>query len=458
MQKDRSSSTSVMEEVSSYISKSGEVELPEEVVEKAKHHILDTLAAIVTGSTLRPGRLARKYARSQAGVKEAQVIGSLTVTSAINAAFTNGIMAHADETDDSHPRSNTHPGCGIVPAALAMSEREQADGVSFLNAVVVGYDIGCRIIQSLGVENLHRMHRSTHTIGNTFGAAAAAASIARLDARQVRHVLSYTAHQASGVNYWARDTEHVEKAFVFGGMPARNGVTAAILVQSGFTGVEDAFSGQDNFLEAFSSNPRPQLLTEGLGSHYEIMFTNIKRFPVGSPIQAALDALLFLVKKHGITSGDIKGIVVRLPEYGARIVNNRDMPDVNLQYILAVTLVDGRLTFEAAHSYERMNDPAVLEVKKLINLVSDLKLTAAKVMRQGIVEITTKDGTLFREHVVSVRGTAENPMTREEVEEKSQDLLIPVLGQTRALGLIDRIWNLEQVRNIRELRSFLSAP
>ena len=458
MPKDSRSDVSVVEKVSYYIAKSGERELPAEVVEKAKHHILDTLAAIVSGSKLKPGQLAKKYIRDQAGAKEAQVIGARTVTSAINSAFANGIMGHADETDDSHPRSNTHPGCSIVPAALSTSEREQSDGMNFLRGVVAGYDIGCRITQVLGVDNLHQMHRCTHSIGNVFGAAAAAASVAHLETNQVRQVLSYTAQQASGVNYWARDAGHVEKAFVFGGMPARNGVTSAILVQSGFTGVEDAFSGEDNFLEAFSPGPRPQLLSEGLGSHYEIMFTNIKRFPVGSPIQAALDALLLLIKKHKITSRDIKSIVVRLPEYGAKIVNNRDMPDINLQYILSVALLDGRLNFEAAHSYKRMSDPAVVEVKKLVNLVADPELTAAKIMRQSIVEIITKDGTLLREHVVSVRGTAENPMTREEVEEKSQDLMIPTLGKDHTLELIERIWNLEQVNNIRELRPFLMPP
>lgn len=458
MQKNNSPGKSVIEEVSSYVAKSGEVELPAEVVEKAKHHILDTLAAIVSGSELKPGELAIKYAKSQAGPKEAQVVGTRTVTSAINSAFANAIMAHADETDDSHPGSNTHPGCAIVPAALAMSERENTDGLSFLRGIVTGYDIGCRITQALGVDNLHNMHRCTHSIGNTFGAAAAAASLARLGPDLVRYVLSYTAQQASGVNYWARDTEHIEKSFVFGGMPARDGVTAAILVDSGFTGVNDPFSGDDNFFEAFSSSPRPQLLAEGLGSRYEIMFTSIKKFPAGSPIQAALDALLLLIKKYGITFKDLKSVTARLPGPGLSIVNNRSMPDVNLQYILAVTLLDGRLTFEAAHSYERMKDPAVLELKKCISLVEGPELTKAKITRQGIIELTTKDGTLLREHVVSVRGTVENPLTREEVAEKCQGLMAPLLGEDHTHKLIDKIWNLEQLKNVRELRPLLSAP
>lgn len=450
-------SRSVIGEVSSYISRSQEAEVPPEAIEKAKHHILDTLAAMVSGSKLRPGEMAKKYVENLAGAKESQVMGSPIITTAIDAALANGMMAHADETDDSHPKSRTHPGCSIIPAALAMSERVEADGMGFLKGALAGYDIGCRITQSLGVNDLRKASRSSHSIGNTFGAAAAAAAIARLAEDVIPYVLSYAAQQASGIASLFRDEEHIEKAFVFAGMPARNGVTAAMFVESGFTAVRDVFSGEDNFFSAFSPNPRPELLTEKLGSRYEMMFTNIKRFSVGSPIQAAWDALLLLMEKHKFSAKDVEQITARLPDYGAPIVNNRSMPDINLQHILAVTLVDGGLTFEMAHSYERMSDPAVLEVRKRARLVEDPELSAAKIMRQAIVEVTTKDGAKFMEHVVSVRGTVENPMTRAEVEKKSKELLAPVLGKDRSDELVDRIWNLDKVRNVRQLRPLLSA-
>ncbi len=446
-----------IEKVSAYISGSREAVLPAEVLTKAKHLTLDTLAAIVSGSKLEPGKLVIEYIKNEGGAEEAQVACSPIVTSAINAAMANGVMAHADETDDSHTRSRTHPGCAVVPAALAMSEREGVDGMTFLKGVVVGYDIGCRITLALGLAigvNSTRS-RSSHSIGGIFGAAAAAAAVSRLNNKLVRYLLSYTAQQTSGVTTWVRDEEHIEKAFVFGGMPARNGVTAAILVQSGFTGVWDAFSGSPSFFEAFAIDSRPELLSEGLGSSYEIMFTNIKKFPVGVPIQAPLDALLLLMEKHGFTSKDVESIVARLPSDGARVVNNRDMPDVNLQHILALTLLDGALSFEAAHSYERMNDPAVLELRKRIKLVEDPELSVAKVAFQGIVEVTTKDGAKFREHVVAPSGKAENPMTTEEVEKKCRNLMAPVLGTDRTQKLIDKVWDLEHISNVRELRPLL---
>jgi 2-methylcitrate dehydratase PrpD len=456
MRKNTSSTDNVINEVSAYIARGAKAELPPDVTEKAKHHILDTLAAIVSGSNLKAGQLAIKYIKNQGGKEEAQVAASQVVTSAINAAFANGMMAHADETDDSHTKTLVHPGSAVVPATLAISEREGTDGIGFLKSVVVGYDVGCRMIQALGPDNLLQGSGATPGIGGCFGAAAASAAVSRMHEDMIRYVLSYAAQQASGVNFWMRDKEHIEKAFVFGGMPARNGVTAAIMVQSGFTGVSDSFSGEHNFFDAFSTKPSPQRLTEGMGSEYEIMFTDMKKFSVGFPIQATLDALLKLMMRYGLTSKDIKSIVARLPAPGVRTVNDRNMPNINLQYILAAALLDGDLSFETAHSSERMNDPSVLEVKKRIVLVEEPELTASKRTRQAIVEITTKDGAILREHGVS-KGTVENPMTREEVEKKSRELMAPVLGEGRCEKLINKIWNLEQVMNMRELRPLLSA-
>lgn len=455
MKRDTDSSRSIISEVSPYISQSGEKELPAEVITKAKHHILDTLAAIVSGSTLIPGQVARKYAESQPGAEEAQVICSSMVTSAVTAAMANGMMAHADETDDMYPPLLFHPGSVIVPAALAVSEREGADGMSFLRGVVVGYDIGCRILKAMGPDKLLKTGRNTHCFGGSFGAAAAGASIMRLGDEQVRYVLSYAAQQISGMNYWRRDKDHIEKAFLFSGMPARNGVTAAIVVQSGFTGVSDPFSGEANIFEITSPGSRPELLADALGSHFDIMSIYIKKYPVGGPIQAALDALLLLIEKHALKASDVKSLTVYMPYVGP--VDNSSMPSVNLNYILAATLLDGNMTFDVAHSYERMSDPAVIDVKSRITLVEDAGFFKDGILRQAIVEITRTDSTKLKQHVVNWRGKTENPMTTEEVVKKSSDLLLPLLGQDRSQGLIDNVLNLEHIRNMRELRPFLSA-
>jgi 2-methylcitrate dehydratase PrpD len=446
-----------MRQLSVYIAAALKRSLPAGVVEKTKHHILDTIAAMVSGSRLTPGMKAIAYVKTLGGVKEAGVIGSKILTSVVNAALANGMLAHADETDDSHAPSLTHPGCGIVPAALAMAEQERQSGAALLRAVALGYDVGCRLTQSLDAYQFREDGHSTHSFGPMFGAAAAAGALAGLRQRQVRHLLSFTAQQASGISCWMRDGEHVEKAFDFGGMPARNGVAAATMVAHGFTGVDDVFAGERSFFVAYGRKPNPVVLTHGLGATYEIMNTNIKRWSVGSPIQAPLDSLRDLIQTHQIKAQDVDKLVVRVAHQGANTVDNRDMPDICMQHMCAVMLIDGKVTFASSHDQQRMRHPKVLALRRRIELRGDDKLSAAMPSRQGIVELRLRDGRELTHHTKAVRGTADNPMTRSEVDEKSYDLMAPVIGKTRARKLCDAVWKLEKLGDVRSLRPLLRA-
>ena len=443
--------------LSAYIAAALRRPLPPAVLEKTKHHILDTIAAMISGSRLAPGVKAIAYVKTLGGVKEAAVLGSRFITTAINAALANGMLAHADETDDSHAPSLTHPGCGIIPAALAMAEREQRTGSALLRAVVLGYDIGCRLTLSLDPYQFREDGHSTHSFGPMFGAAAAAGALAGLRGREVHHLLSFTAQQASGVSCWMRDGEHVEKAFDFGGMPARNGVAAAAMVAHGFTGVDDVFAGERNFFVAYGRKPDPEVLIRGLGDTYEIVNTNIKRWSVGSPIQAPLDSLRELIRERRIKAADVDKVVVRVAHQGANTVDNRDMPDICLQHMCAVMLTDGTVTFQSSHDRRRMRDRKILELRRCVELLGDDALSAAMPSRQGIVEIRLHDGREFKHHTKAVRGSAENPMTRAEVDEKGFDLMAPVIGKARARKLCDAIWKLDQVINVRSLRPLLRA-
>ena len=453
----------VMHELATYMSRAIKKPLPKPVTEKTKHHVLDTIAAMVSGSRLLPGEKAISYIKTQAGTPEATVIGSRFVTTAENAALANGMLAHADETDDSHAPSLTHPGCGIVPAALAMAEREQSNGTAFLRAVALGYDVGCRMTMALHPYDFREVGHSTHSFGPMFGAAAAAGALAGLRYDEMRHVLSYTAQQASGVSCWMRDAEHVEKAFDFGGMPARNGTAAAAMVAHGFSAVEDVFAGERNFFVAYDESrrigkaPQPERLLQDLGVTFEVVNTNIKRWSVGSPIQAPLDALLDLIRTHSIKAEEVKKLVVRVAHQGANTVNNRDMPDICMQHMCAVMLIDGIVTFESAHDEKRMKDRKVLDVRSRIELYGDDALTRAMPSRQAIIELALTDGRELRHHVKAVRGTSDNPMTRAEVDEKCFHLLAPILGRKRARLLCDTVWTLEEVSSLRSLRPLLRA-
>jgi len=374
----------------------------------------------------------------------------------IEAAMCNGMLAHADETDDTHPPSQSHPGASIVPSALAVGEQFGVDGPRFLRAVALGYDIGPRVTITLGkLQYMVETHRSTHAISGTFGSAAAAACAAGLNAQQMRWLLSYTAQQAGGLASWQRDTEHIEKSFDFGGMPARNGVTSALLVQAGATGVDDILSGADNFLAAFVPKNSAELLIEKLGERYEVMRTNFKKWAVGAPIQAPLDAMETLLKRNRFLPDQVKEIAVRVAADEASIVDNREIPDICLQHLVAVMLVDKTVTFKTAHEVARMKDPAVLRQRAKVRLVPDKELERLMPKRVAVVEVTLDGGEVFTERVEAVRGTADNPMTREEVVAKARTLIAPVLGPASTGKLIEKILDLDKVKNVRDLRPLL---
>jgi 2-methylcitrate dehydratase PrpD len=432
-------------------------QLPADVMLAAKHRIMDTLGAIVSGARLKPGEMAIRYVRALGGTPEAAVPTTTIRTSVVNAALAGGMFAHADETDDFEPITKAHPGCVVVPAALAMAERENRSGEELVRAVTLGYDLCCRLLMALGPDHVRATHRSAEGISSTFGAAGAAASLAKLDEKGMRYALSYAAQQTSGIWSWERDTEHVEKAFDFAGMGARNGVTAALMSQAGFTGVPDVLDGEHNALQALSRDPRPEEMVAGLGSRFFITETAIKMFSVGYPIQAPLDAFLTLRREHGFSVDAVERIVARLPEDGARIVDDRAMPDVNLQYVLAVALVDGTLSFDASHSYERMRDPRILEVKKRVQLVADPALMDPAAPRSARVEVMLSDGRTVSHFTRYAPGTKENPIDTTRVVAKTRELMTPVLGVRRTDAVIERVNSIEQLRSIRELAGLLAG-
>ena len=430
--------------------------LPPNVALAGKQRILDTLGAMVSGARLKPGEMAIRYIRGQGGVPEASVFTTDIRTSAVNAAMTNAMLAHSDETDDVELVTKTHPGSSAVAAALAMAEREGSSGMDLLRAVALGYDVCCRFLMALGPDLVRGSHRSAEGVGSTFSSVGAAASLARLDEMGMRYALSYAAQQVSGLWSWTSDTEHVEKAFDFAGMGARNGVTAVTMVQAGLTGVRDVMDCEHNVFEALSSHSTPEEMVAGLGSRFYVAETAIKAYPVGYPIQAALDAFLTLRRENSLVPDNVERIVVRLPADGAGIVDNSSMPDVNCQYLIAVALVDGAVSFANSHSYERMADPKVRAVKQRVELVADRKLMDPDAPRGGLVEVTLRDGKTVSHLTRHPPGTKENPLDTDGLNAKVRDLMTPVLGAERTEAIIQRVNGLEELDNVRKLRPFLT--
>lgn len=431
--------------------------LPEAALVACKHRILDTFGAMVSGARMRPGVMATDYVRKLGGTPQASVVASNVRTTAIDAALANAMCAHADETDDFEPVTKAHPGCSAVPAALAMAEKNGATGAAFIRAVALGYDLGCRLLMALGPDLVRGSHRSAEGTSSTFCALGAAAPLARLDEAGMRAAISYAAQQVSGLWSWVDDEDHVEKAFDFAGMGARNGVMAVTMVEAGMTGVHDVLDGTHNLFLALSAKPAPEEMVKGLGSLFYVNESAIKTFSVGYPNQSVLDALLQLRRQYGLTPANVSDILVRLPTDAIGIVGSSAMADVSCQHLVSLALLKGAVSFNDSHDASLMKDPAVLAIRSKVRVQGDAALMDPAAPRGAIVEATLTDGRKVEHHTRFPPGTKENPLSTEGVNAKVRDLMAPVLGAAKAERLIEAVNRLESLADVRALRPLLTA-
>jgi 2-methylcitrate dehydratase PrpD len=192
-----------------------------------------------------------------------------------------------------------------------------------------------------------------------------------------------------------------------------------------------------------------------LGERYEVVQTDIKKWTVGSPIQGPLDAVEAIRGKRPFEADQVQRVTVRLAPLVAAVVDNRDIPDICLQHMVAVMLLDKAVSFHAAHDKPRMQDPAALRQRAKVSLVRDEELAKLLPVRVAIVEIELTDGSRLSERIAAVRGTPRNPMSRAEVIDKARDLTTPVLGRETSMRLIETVYAIEAETDIRNLRPLL---
>jgi 2-methylcitrate dehydratase PrpD len=444
----------ITEALSTYISESQRAPIPDEFLELGRRHILDTLASIVACRDLEPSALARNYAISLSGDAKrntATILGTSQTASLVDAVFASAMAGHGAEINDFIPSAFVQPGPSIVSASIALAENRGLSGEAVLRAVVTGYELAGRIPKALGIANLREANIANHGIGPVFGTAAAAASLLNLPKEHIGHVLTYCAQQASGSYQWLLDVEHIEKSFVFAGMGARNGLHAALMVEAGFRGVRGALDHSLGWLKSsiFSGrDANPDYLIDGLGHRTELHHTAYKRYPVGGPTQPAVQGILHLLPD--IDRGALHSISISMP---GRWQAFRDaaMPALNLRYLIAIILIDGRLDFFSAQSLERMHqDPEVKELMSRVDVVHDPAQESAPDeprKESARIVVTHTDGTTLEHFVPHVVGFPSHPMSREEVERKAATLMEPSLGASRTKSVVRHINEILQLRD-----------
>ena len=270
-------------------------------------------------------------------------------------------------------------------------------------------------------------------------------------------MLSYTGQQTAGMYTMFRDPEHIEKAYAMGGMPAHNGLQAALMVKCGWSGVEDIFSGERDFFHTFAPEEFDRNeLVNGLGKRYEMLRASIKRWPIGGPIQGPMHVMNDLLKQYEFKIADVAKVIAKMPDKELEIVNNRPMPDISVQHLLAVMMIDRKLTFKTAHDFSRMKDKQVLKVREKIHAVGDPSLTDVQRRWRCVMEIHLKNGEILRGETMAAKGSFENPLNVAEENEKALDLIAPILGKKRSLVLLDSLWNIEKMKDLRSLRPLYS--
>jgi 2-methylcitrate dehydratase PrpD len=328
-----------------------------------------------------------------------------------------------------------------------------------LRAVIVGYEFAGRIPKALGLKNLQKAGIANHGIGPMFGAAAAAASLLRLPEDKISHMLSYCAQQASGSWQWLLDVEHIEKSFVFAGMGAKSGLSAALMAEAGFKGVRDSLDQPKGWMKSriFTGGDenRAKLLNFGLNT--EMQLTGYKRYPVGGPTQPAVHGLLTLLPN--ITASQVSKVTVAMPG-AADAFRNANMPALNLKYILAIILLDGHLDFVSAQSRERMlNDRAVHALMAKVEVVEDASQEAPPgEARRESARLTVEEhtGISHEQFVPYVKGYPSHPMSKEEVDEKAMELMLPYLGSQRAKMVVEMVNRSDSLSTVGELLDLIA--
>ena len=433
--------------ISEYIASAASTGHPPAHIELASLHLLDTLASVVACHDLDPAVVARRYVTEWAGApgpasRRATILGTDQPAPLVDAAFAGAMTAHGAEINDFIPSVFVQPGPAVVAAALAVGEATGATGSAVVGAMIAGYELAARVPRALGVGNLRRSGIANHGIGPCFGAAATAAALLGLSADRIGDVLTIAAQQASGSWQWLLDVEHIEKAFVFAGVGARNGVQSALLVDAGFRGVRDVVDRDGTWFTADrgeeGSDGDLDALVDGLGEESVLPLTAFKRYPVGGPTQPAVEALLEMAV--ATPAPRVRRVLIEMPGR-ANAFRDAAMPALNLRYLCAIILLDGRLDFVAAQSLDRFrSDAAVHALMDRVEVRHDREQEAAPGQprtESARVTIELDDGTSVERYVPHVLGFPSHPMSRGDVEAKATELVAPHLGRDRAQQLVD---------------------
>jgi 2-methylcitrate dehydratase PrpD len=423
-------------------------QLPQDVRERAKQVIFDEIACAYFARRSLAGDLGARYAAQAGGPAEARIYATGQRVSAANAALANGAAGHGEEVDGAHVVGG-HPGASIVHAAVAMAERQRASGAELLNAVVLGYEVGVRVVEACG--GLYTV-KSRFGLNSDFlyalGCTAAASRLLGLDALRHAHAMALTSFGSNALGAFYAEKRHISKSLC-NGQFASAGVTGALMAAAGLEGHEDILGAPFGVLHAWGVPEQHGALTRDLGQRYAVMGANFKFVNAGYPIHAALEAAMALVQQHQLQADAIESVYVGMPSNTMKIVDNRDMHNICLQDMLSAAIVRGGMKLRESHFPAVLGEAAYIRLRPRIALRGDPDLDRDQPAGRGaVVRITDVHGKTVSTRVDHPRGhSLRGGVTWSELAAKWHEGL-PESDIDRMMAIAQRLEDLEDVHEL----------
>lgn len=435
--------------------------IPADVVKVARMEVLDTLGVALAATTLAPGcpELV-DLAMEGAGKEESTILGSGGKVPSWMAALANGTLAHSLGYDDFHESANVHPGVTVVPASLAVAEREgKVSGKEFLTAVVLGIDLSCRL--SLAAPKSKGWDPTA--LCGYFGAAAAASKILGLKEGGIQNALGIAYSQAAGNTQASTDGALTRR--MQAGFASMGGVLSALLAGKGITGAANSLEGEFGFYQVYHQGRYDQAaLTSELGKRFEVSNLSFKPYPSPRGTHAAIDATLDLISEHGIRPQDVESITVfKSPGAVEHYVKSpearpRAMNAMEAQHDIAFTVATAVLKRQVGlrdFLPEALQGHSVLQMCERVSVQPYPEFAT---FIPAIVEIRTREGKGYSKRVDEPSGGPKNPVSNERLIQKFADCAsysIISLSEERLKDVTEMTMNLEKIEDVGEIVSLL---
>jgi 2-methylcitrate dehydratase PrpD len=422
-------------------------DIPEDVRTIVRHCVIDWLGVTLAGSREDAGRIVREEALEQGGNPQATIIGDGSRTAVGQAALVNGTASHALDYDDVHFAFLGHPTVTVLPALLALGERDGCDGRALVTAFVAGVEVGSRIGAYVTEAHYARGHHATGTLG-TFAAAAGSARMLGLDADTCASALGIAATQAAAL----KSMFGTMCKPLHAGKAAANGQYAALLAKRGFTSRSDGIECSQGFADTQSPEVEREGVLEGFGARFHCRDFLFKYHAACYGTHSSIEALMRMKAAHGIDSKSVEKVEIRVPTRNLRVCNIQEPhtgleAKFSLRFVSAMAL-DGRNTSDISSYNDALcSDRDLVALRDRIRIVGDGELVRGT--SEAIVSM--QDGVVYREFGnVSIPSSDLDEQGR-RLEAKFLALAKPVIGDARAHELIERVRRLDELEGVEEL-------